>query len=682
MKQNIFNVLLACGAVAALSACSENSWNKDYLDGFEVPPVNSEVKATEYTMTADDYKALADLISAKDAAAETGDEKTLANVGENGYFMGNITAQKYVPMFLSSSSFPYFVADDGSTVLLTYKQSVGLPEICNEIYKASVYTLTNDDYKSVWGETNYALAFSPSCPAASYLPMILTKQYPGAESGQYALVNFNVSDKDPEFNPVQITPVKDVTPNSASYTLDGYVTAICKQGYILSDNTGSVLIYYGSSFDASKYLIGMRMQVSGKGSKYNGGLQISPSDEIEIAAVTYNYPSPETLTAASFDAYALQYAEANNNSTGIAAKYVKADVTFTSVGNYVNFKFDGATYTGSAYQATDPLKALIENNKSYTIEGYVMSANTDRTTKAPTYLNFIITSVNGKAVYGNAPEKPFEAAPVDVEKFADNALYKFDGTKWVASTEAYLISPMQIKEMGYSGSLSKTNAARVLPIFMKQTFPYAAEGDAKYIAYQSGAKYANCDQYVYNGSEWILNNGVEVKTGQWARIKGDWIFNPDVTISIPAVRNSEIGTQIYKPIVDWVKANKGTGYIDSYGNSEFYSGASYYYCNVNVSVKTAMGYSPWANTPENEIQNQMKHNFLYETLPYSLKENYPNANLIDGYTDPIIYEVSYVTYDNGKPENQNTNDTVRYEVTGPGQFKLIYSTWLGGKVSE
>ena len=96
-------------------------------------------------------------------------------------------------------------------------------------------------------------------------------------------------------------------------------------------------------------------------------------------------------------------------------------------------------------------------------------------------------------------------------------------------------------------------------------------------------------------------------------------------------------------------------------------------------MATASGYAPWDGTPTDQIQQKMKENFLYVTMPVTLKANYPDANLIDGYTEPIIYELDYVTYDNGATV-QNTNDTVKYEVVGPAEWKLVYSTWLGGKV--
>lgn len=681
MKYNIFKGLLACGSIVALAGCSANDWNDEYLNGFEEPPVSSEITNIDYVMTAADYKAMADLPANEALAEADGLSGELAAVGTNGYFTDKITAQKYLPAFFASSSFPYFAVNDKSTVNVTYSVSNGRPELCQAIYDAKIYAVNNDNYIEAWGsDAAYTDAFSPSTPASKFVPRFLSAAYPDAEEGTYVIANYNQTDTDPEFKPVVLTDIEDVT-ISGNYTVKGYITALCKQGYILTDNTGSILIYYGSSFKPADYKIGMEMQVSGSGSKYNGGLQISPApdEENNLSSKVYTYGTPETLTAQSFDNYAETYGNANKDAKGIHAVYATVTGTFYSVGNYINFKVDGATYNGSFYQATDELKALCVKDETVTITGYIISANIDRNTKVPTYLNFVVTEVNGEAWAPMAEDEPYVPAPTPVDKYADNGLYYYNGSSWAVSDAAYMVSPDENAEMGYGPYLSNDNALRVLPIFLKSKFPYAAEGDSKYVAYQTTVKYANCRNFIYDGSEWVLNEGVEVKKDQFAKVNGSWLFNPNVTISIPAVKNSAIGEQFYKPIVDWVRENKGAGYIDSYGNSEFFSGASYYYCNINLSVSTASTYTPWVDTPTDQIQQQMKENFLYVTMPVTLKANYPDANLIEGYTEPIIYELDYVTYDNGAA-SQNTNDTVKYEVVGPAEWKLVYSTWLGGKV--
>lgn len=679
MKYNIFKGLLACGALVAFAGCSENAWNDEYLDGFETPSADSKISNIDYTLTADDYKTLAGLSANKAMAEADGLSKELSAVGTNGYFTDKITAQKYLPAFLSSSSFPYFASNNKSTVNVTYKMSYGRPELCQAIYAAKIYAVTNDDYIAAWGsDAAYTDAFSPSTPASKFVPRFLSAAYPDAEEGTYVIANYNQSATDPEFKPVVLTDINKVS-ISGEYTVKGYITALCKQGYILTDNTGSLLVYYGSKFKPADYKIGMEMQVSGSGSKYNGGLQISPVEENNLSSKVYTYGTPETLTAESFDNYAVAYGNANNEAKGLNAVYATVTGKFYSVGNYINFSVDGATYNGSFYQATDELKALCVKGETVTVTGYIISANTDRTTKLPTYLNFVVTEVNGTAWAPMAEDKPYVPAPTPVDKYADNGLYYYNGSSWAVSDAAYMVSPNENTEMGYGPYLSNDNALRVLPIFLQRKFPYAAEGDSKYVAYQTTVKYANCRNFIYNGSEWVLNEGVEVKKDQFAKVNGSWIFNPNVTISIPAVKNSEIGTKFYKPIVDWVRENEGAGYIDSHGNSEFFSGASYYHCNINISLSYATGCAPWADTPTDQIQQKMKENFMYITMPVSLKANYPDAKPIDGYTDPIIYELDYVTYDNAASV-QSVNDTLKYELVGPAEWKLVYSTWLGGKV--
>ena len=80
MKNHIAKSLIAGAAVLALAACDYNSWNEDYLDGFETPD-NTDVKTVEYTLTAADYAAVA---ANKTNAALAGDalKDQLANVGK------------------------------------------------------------------------------------------------------------------------------------------------------------------------------------------------------------------------------------------------------------------------------------------------------------------------------------------------------------------------------------------------------------------------------------------------------------------------------------------------------------------------------------------------------------------------------------------------------------------------
>ena len=143
MKYNIFNGLIACGAIAVLASCSENSWNNEYLDDFKAPDAYTKVETVKYTLTEADYKAIGDLSTALTQAEADGFSKTqLQNWAKLGYFTADFPANKYMPLFLESTSFPYFAANNGSTVAATYKEQLQ-NEVINGIYNGKVHTFTN-----------------------------------------------------------------------------------------------------------------------------------------------------------------------------------------------------------------------------------------------------------------------------------------------------------------------------------------------------------------------------------------------------------------------------------------------------------------------------------------------------------------------------------------------------------
>lgn len=690
MKHNIFKGLLSCGVMLALAGCSANSWNDEYLDGFEVPPVDERIEQITYELTPDDFTKIAACdgvvsyvmekqnISKKDATT------ALTKWAEKGYFTDQYPANDLLPLWMNSYSFPYLAASNKSTIEITYKEQVASNPVCDAIYKGKVITLDNDDYMKAWGGNDFTNAFTPSVPASDYLPAILADRYTSEEQAadSYVLVNFNVAETEPAFVPVTITDIDKVVLNG-SYTLCGTITAICAQGYILTDATGSLLVYYGKEFNPQKYKIGDIVQVSGKGGRFNGGLQLAPEagKESVLGGEIYQYPTPVAMDGAKMNE--LRDDILANLSTGIMPVYVEFSAKVTSTGNYTNFKVEGGETTGSAYQLTDAAKKLFVKNETAAIKGYLMTVNIDRDTHAPTYVNFMITEVNGKAVAEMAEEKPVLPAPVEIESRPDNALYLYNGSEWKPASSVYLINQDELAAMGIDkGYMANATAWTNIPIFLKQTFPYAAAGDSKLVAFQSGEKYANCAQFDYDGTAWTKYDNIETKTAAYAKVNNEWIFNPDKTIILP--RSSAAAKAFYQVTVDWVSANEGSGYIDR-GNSEFFSGCSAHYGNVNLDISQVEKYaaSMWPDLSQNVVIPQMRNNFLYVTMPATLKELYPNADLIPGYESPIIYEIDYVSYYGSSAfegQSGNVNDTVKYEVKGPGDFKLVYSTWLGGKV--
>lgn len=199
MKISINNIFFALGATALMTSCGENSWN-DHLDGFE-PGVNyNKPISAEFTMTGTDYSAIASNKSIQAVAEAAGASSALKAVGSNACFSTQIPAKEYLPLFLASSSSPYFLAPDGSKVNVTFDE-VGLTEpIISKVAAATRYTVTKDDYVNAWGsDKDFISAFAPMASAETKLPGLLKGAFPDASEGELAIVNYNQSATNPIF---------------------------------------------------------------------------------------------------------------------------------------------------------------------------------------------------------------------------------------------------------------------------------------------------------------------------------------------------------------------------------------------------------------------------------------------------------------------------------------------------
>ena len=138
-----------------------------------------------------------------------------------------------------------------------------------------------------------------------------------------------------------------------------------------------------------------------------------------------------------------------------------------------------------------------------------------------------------------------------------NAIYHYDGTKWTAPADMVMLQPADYTEMGQSHpNLSK--AEPFISVWLMRQFPYAAEGDVKNVVwnhYASGASSYDCSQYVFDGLVWTPNNFVEECTEQFVYAPTGWIYDPNVTINLPAGKNQPESTKYFQACVDWVFEN-------------------------------------------------------------------------------------------------------------------------------
>lgn len=677
MKKKLLYSALIASSIVALSSCDPNDWN-DKLDGFDGDKGITNKQMIAYTLTSADYANLAGNSANVAMAAADTLSKELKAVGTQGYFTDKITAREYIPNFLSDPDFAYFTLSDGSSLSITYRTAGNVPEEVVNFGAASEYTVSEADYQDAWGsDKDYIEAFSPEVSAQKNVPSILAAEYGDAQKGDMVIVNYKQSETEPSFNGGGDEPAPGYEMTSAlgsasvgdNVTVKGLVTAICTRGFILTDNSGSIFVYYASGFDATAYKVGDQVAVAGEVSAYNKGLQITgTSATVNVTGnQEYSYPAAKTFDGAALDALL----EVSDNQLAVYAQFTGKAV----VSKYYNFEIEGATTAmGSLYMATDDQKAMFEDGKTYTISGYISSISGGK------YVNFIATSaVEAKATKSRRAFRAATAVPTT----SVAAVYSYNGSKWAANTSVNLLQASDYTAMGQSHpNLEKPD--EYLPTYLKVKFPYAKSGDTKLVGYKyyaSGKTSTVCDEYTFNGTLWQKTNGVVEETAQFVRTGGKWMYNPNVEITLPGGKGVEISTKYYQACVDWVYENidkplgstglkDGNFYVTKYGNNEYYCGTSAYQGNVDLRPAKAKEQYPagYEGKSDEEIEQLMKDRFCKEVLPGALSKLHSDAAPVAGLD--VVYTVNFAVY-----TGSTTNHTVRYKVVGQGKFEFMDCTW-------
>lgn len=676
MKTKIYIPLAALCGIAMMTGCDENAWN-DHLDGFDSNFNPTQVETINYTLTDEDYVAIANNSTNKQIAKEAGNSKALENLSKNLYFTDKITAQEYVPAFLASTNSQFYTLSNGSAIKVTYKMAVGLPEEVTEAVGATEVRVRDDFYKAnVWeSDENYISAFAPDKPASKFLPKFLLEQLPDAQEGDYAVVSYAQADQNPIFGNVgggdthfEMSNVLANVTKEQEISVNGVVTGSCGAGYVISDKAGAILVYMGGGFDAGTYPIGTQLNVAGTVDAFNNGLQLTSSATVKkLGSEDYKFPAPKVMDGAALDALKAD----PKNRLAIYAS-VSGEM---SVGTYTNLIVPGAKNTKiSPYYVSSDQKKLLTDKAKVTLVGWIVSCSKSG------ICNFVVNDIK---LDGGAATTAIGTLSLaaEVPTTSLNAIYRFDGTKWSVPSDMAVLNPGDYTAMGQSHP-NLTEPDNYLPAYCRQKFPYAAAKDSKFIVYKfynGSSTVLACANYVYNGTEWVKNDGVETMTSQFVRTNGVWKFDPSVTINLP--ETSTFATNFYQSCVDWVYQTKcvplgdtsiksGKFWVSKYGNNEVYSGASAFKNDVDLRPGAAVTQyaAGWEGKTDAEIIAGLKHNFAYETLPAVLAEYYPDAVPIEGVE--VLYTVNFDAFDGSRHPS-----IIVYEVTGPAKFEVKSENW-------
>ena len=380
MKKKIF---ASIALLALLTACDDH-----YDDQFNINPGITDVKDIAMTLETSDYGSISKLTANQELALSKDPEgktfvKALEAVGTNHYFTEEAPAEDYVPAYLKSK---YLNADAGSKFVVTYKL-FSPSDYMDDFKKLSTYDLTEEDYKTVWGESVKASFLSPS--TIGKIQGVLSNAVKNPVEGEMKVVNYAYSATEPsiggggETAPTYTSIADAIKGGAGNYDIKGTVSATNARSFLVKDETGIIMVYLNAF---PPYSLGDEIAVSGEISSYKGApLQFSKEAKITMLkpASAFAYPSnPEFLDGAGLSAAV--------GKTDV--KYVTYEGTLTSSTNngnvYYNVKVEGAAsgVQGSIQYPLSLDPALIDQKVKVT--GYLVGQSS--TSK---YINTMATSV-------------------------------------------------------------------------------------------------------------------------------------------------------------------------------------------------------------------------------------------------------------------------------------------------
>lgn len=654
MNKIYIRASLALVLAAGAASCDENSWNNK-LDGFkefeDQPFANQQ--SIDYTLTDADYTYIAGNSANKALATEQDNEAALALVGTQKRFSPACPASEYVPAFLSSTDFEYFTLTDGSSVKLTYNVTVNEPEALLEAASVQKYTIDEAFYRDeVWGGEDYVNAFTPLMPADNYVPVALG-DFVNPYKGTYCIVSYNQADTEPSFGNDEPAPSGPVSVFAESFTegLGGFTT----DDAVIPEELTFVWSWGGANYGAKASAFKDNVSYATESWLVSPDINLSGYTDITLAFehVVNKFPD-------------LEFAKANCtlwvSVAGDAWKQVEIPVytdntswAFTNSGDIKLDEFAGKTIRLG-------FKYVSEEGKSGTWEVKNLTINAVAGAKAPARIK------------ANLPAT------------AVNAVYHFDGSDWVkAASDFTVLQDADYKTMGQSYN-NLTAAEPYLSRWLDLNYPYGVAEAVKYvfwIQYAGGTSSYVCSPYTCGeDGKWTPTEFVETETAQFVRTGGKWIYNPNVTIDLPAGKSQPLSSLYYQTIVDWVfeticrplgdtNIKSGLFYVTSYGNNEYYSGASAYQGNVDLRPGSARAQYPagYESMTDDEIVEAEKTRFIYESLPAALGILNPDAKPIDGLQ--VLYTINFAAYNGASTDYY----VAVYEVSGPAQFTPISCTW-------
>lgn len=426
-------ILSALAIASVLTACDD-----DYMKQFEDQDANiTDVKNLTMTLENSDYSSIASNATNIAKALELDPEnqtyvEMLKQVGKQYYFTDDIAGEDYIPAFLMAK---YPNADQKSKFTVTYKKFKKTSSYLADFANISSYQLSGSDYEGVWGDKVKASFLTPQ--TLNRIPGILKENMSGVAEGTMCVVNYAYSDVEPsigggtEGEESPYTKISEVIATGAGVesTIKAEVVGTYAKGILVSDGTGSVLVYPNN---VPNYSVGDSVIVTGTTSSYGGLLQYPNTSVITRSgkSESFNYPKAQTMNAAAI----------NDWMKSPVVKYAKVTgkLSITPDSKYYNVVIDGVNGKGSIQYPMTGIVDPAHNGKEVDIIGYLIGV-TGKDTK---YANIMMTSICEKG--GTM------LSPIGVLAASEAGNHKAEGVVIAKYARGFLISDGTGKMLVYN----------------------------------------------------------------------------------------------------------------------------------------------------------------------------------------------------------------------------------------
>ncbi|MGM0667297.1 MAG: hypothetical protein ACQETA_08255 [Bacteroidota bacterium] len=401
-----------------------------------------------------------------------------------------------------------------------YNYFNGYPEYLDNYYQPETYYVSDDDYNSMGGDNQTFKTFIGNDNPADFIPGFLEAEYPDATEDDVVLAQYKYAD---EINDPSI--VHALESNDLQVIVD-HVADDINPDYVSS--YGNNEYYYGAN-------------------AYYGNFDARVLERIIDIVGT------DTTWVAGFESLTMTEREALIDERlqeaivyWLGQAYPNAVPEIEGQTVYYNIQYD--TYDGAGHT----YYVVYECTASGSPASFELVAG-------PTE-DFLVYSSTVKEDRGD--------------------YYQFDGSEWELMEGVYFLSSADYDNMGapgrYNNFSSSDRPENYIPQLLDEMYPYAQEDDktaVSYKYYSSGSTRIRAMEFIFSNG-WQAYDPYTARQDQFIHNGSEWVFDPTVMFTM--------GSSDYMTIVNYVKNNIGSNYIDSYGTAEFYSGASAYYGNFDI----------------------------------------------------------------------------------------------------